>query len=60
MKDMAVQGSLHNFRPYQDGGGSVTVLLDELQWREFMAWGASLHVPVAVARLNDEEPGEPA
>ena len=54
MSAMAVEGLLKKFTAYEDGGGTVTLVLNDLQWREFMEWIPMLHTPCALARLRDE------
>jgi hypothetical protein len=56
---MAVQGLLAKFAPHKDGGGAVTLVLDDLQWDTFIRWIPTLHSTYALARIHDsiEEAG---
>lgn len=54
MTEAAIRGALHNFKPYQDGGGTITLMLSAPEWAAFMAWTPELHIPMAVARMVED------
>lgn len=50
-----MQATLWGYKPHKDGGGTVTYMLDEYQFREFISTIPDLLTVWALARLKDDE-----
>ena len=58
MSAAVVQGNLKSFKSTVDGGLIVAMELDELQAAVFLETFGQINIPVALARLNDEQADE--
>lgn len=52
-----MRGALNGYKPYKDGGGTVTFMLDEYEYRQFIASVPDIFSIWALARMSDEVKG---